>query len=302
MESFNSTRWIQDKIHFENKILELGGEIIVKESNGNEAVQFQQVQELINEGIDVLVIVPSNVNTAATIVREAHKKNIKVIAYDRLIKNAELDYFVGFDAHQIGIIQAKYAINISPKGNYVLIEGDMGDYNAKLIEKGHMQELQSKIESGNIKILYKIFIEEWSPEVAAYEYERVYDLSNENIDAVLSANDGMASGIINLIEKKQINKPIITGLDAELEACRRIVRGQQSMTVYTPIKNLAISAAELAMKIANKAEIDYQFEYRNNNRINVPSLILKPIAVDKSNIESTIIKDGVYTKEEIFGN
>ena len=299
MESINSARWVQDKTHFENRINKLGGKVLFKESNGDESLQFKQATELINSGINVLVIIPANVNSAASIVREAHKNKVKVISYDRLIKNAELDYFVGFDSYQIGRLQAEYAVKNIPKGNFVIIGGDRTDITAVQTKNGQMDILNPLIESGDIKILYSVYINDWSPQNAKFKFSRAYNLCCENVDVILSANDGMVAGITEYIEENKIKMPIITGLDADLEACKRIIKDKQSMTIYTPISKLATTAAELAIKIANGKKFDYNFKYQDNGRTSVPSIILDAIIVDKNNIESTIIKDGIYTKEEI---
>ena len=301
MGTSNSSRWEKDMSIFESKVKELNGEVIIRNSGGNEDEQFRQATELISMGVDVLVIVASNVNTAAAIVREAHKKNIKVIAYDRLIKNCDLDYFVGFDNTYAGKLQAQYALAKKPKGNYVIISGDKSDMNALNIEEGQMTELENKLKSGDIKLIYKVFTEGWSPDDARHEVERVIKMYGLNIDAILTANDGTASGARLALEKYHLTGDIIiTGLDAEINACRRIVRNEQSMTVYSPIKNLAQTTAILAMDIAGQKNPDFEFTIMDNGRIKVPAIVLKAITVDAENIESTIIKDGVYAREEIY--
>ena len=303
MESYSSARWATDKRIFEERIAELNGKVIVKTSDGNESTQYLQAMELIEQGVDVLVVVARNVNTAASIVREAHNKNIKVIAYDRMILNCDLDYFVGFDNMHTGKLQALYAIQHKPQGNYVIICGDNSDINARYIESGQMEELGPKIQNGDINILYKVFVDGWSPIEAKNEVERVIRLSGKQIDVILCSNDGTASGAIDALKKYGAdNQIIITGLDAELEACKRIIKGEQSMTVYTPIKNLAYTAASLAIDIAGNKSLDYEFSERNNGRNNIKAIILKPLAVDKSNLESIIINEGIYKKEEIFSD
>jgi len=300
MESFNSARWTSDREHFENRITELKGKSIFKFSDGNDATQYQQAIELIDQGVDVLVIVSVNSNTSASIVREAHKKNIKVIAYDRFIINTELDYFVGFDNEYTGFLQASYALKEKPTGNYILIEGDKSDANAIYIENGQMKVLKESIANGQVKILYKAFAEGWSLTESAHEVEKVIKLTNVNFDAVLCANDRTALGAITKLKEYGLEKDVVTtGLDAELAACQRIYKGEQSMTVYSPIKELATTAANLAMDIASGKKPNYEFSSRYNGRVDVPIIILKPISVDKSNLESTVVKDGVYTKEQV---
>lgn len=299
MESFSSARWAMDKKYFEEKITESNGKVITKLSDGNDITQFNQAIELMDEGADVIVIVAANVNSAAAIVREAHARNIKVIAYDRLVKNCELDYFVGFDAKQIGFLQASYVLDKKPNGNFILIEGDNSDINAVNIELGQKEALSDKIKNGQINIIYQAFIKGWSPSEAQFEVEKVLNLSDKPIDAIIAANDGTASGAINALQKYGLdNDVIITGLDAELAACKRINNGTQTMTVYTPIKQLAQTAATLALEVAQNKKSSFTFSGRNNGRVDVPAIILESIALDKSNL-NLIIEDGIYKKEDI---
>ncbi len=301
MESFSASRWVQDKRFFEQKINELGAEVIVRSSDGNAATQYKQAIELMNEGIDVLVVIASNADNAALIVREAHKREIKVIAYDRLINNCNLDYYIAFDGEYVGALQANYALARKPKGNYVLIAGDRSDNTAVLTRKGQLEALKNDIEDNSISIIYDIYVEAWSPEEAAFEFEKAYQLSNKPIDAVLVGNDGMASGVIKVLEKYNLTgKVIVTGLDAELDACRRILDGTQSMTVYTSIRDIAFSAAELAVTIAQKKKPKNKFISWYNGRVKVPAIMLKPIAVDKENLDEVVIKDNFHPKDSIY--
>ena len=300
MESFSANRWVFDRKFFEEKIKELGAEVITKTSDGNDATQLAQALELIDEGVDIIVIVATNVNSAAAIVREAHKMGVKVIAYDRLILNSEVDYFVGLDAQQIGRLQAQYAINKKPTGNYILLEGDKADLNAINIEIGQKQGLEDKIKSGDINLLYQVFANNWSPDEASYEIEKVIKLTDKQIDVILAANDGTANGAIKALKKHGLGgNVIVTGLDADLSACQRIVNDEQTMTVYTPIKQVAYTSAELAIKVVKNQNLDYEFVTKNNGRIDVPSIILNSIALDKSNLNK-IIEDGIHAKEDIY--
>jgi len=134
--SYKATRWALENKYLEEKINELGGELITKITEGNELEQENQAKELINSGIDVLIIIPVNADNAAKIVRLAHSKGVKVIAYDILIKNAELDYFVTFTGTKAGEYMAEYTVKRVPEGNYILLYGDRSDKNARDIRTG----------------------------------------------------------------------------------------------------------------------------------------------------------------------
>lgn len=300
VDSFEVARWQKDKKYFTEKVAELGAEVIVKSANGDEAVQYAQAMELINQDVKVLVIVASNANTAAAIVREAHKKNVKVIAYARIIKNCDLDYFITFNVEKIGELQADYAKKNIPEGNYVLINGDKLDLNALKEHTGVMRSLQTGIDKGKINLIYDGYMEGWSPKNAEFTMNKIIEFSNEQIDAVIVGNDGMAGGVYSALANYGLSGTVLlTGLDAEAIALKRILNGDQAMTVYMSIKKLAYANAELAVKLVKNEKITQELNFINNGRVAVPSIILEPQSVDKNNIETTVIAEGYLTMEDI---
>ncbi|TRY23641.1 substrate-binding domain-containing protein, partial [Geobacillus sp. LEMMJ02] len=140
-------------------------------ANGDDAAQLSQAEQLISEGVDVLVVVPHNAEASAAIVEKAHKEGIPVISYDRLIKNAEVDYYVSFDNVRVGEMQAQAIVEKAPKGNYVYIGGADTDNNAHLFRQGAMNVLKPLEEKGDIKIVYDQFSKDWKPEEALKNME-----------------------------------------------------------------------------------------------------------------------------------
>ncbi len=299
-DTFEIARWQKDREYFVEKVEELGGKVIVKSANGDDARQLKLAQELINNGVKVLVVVATNSNNAAAIVRLAHKNNVKVIAYARLIKNCNLDYFITFNVEKIGSLQAEYIKNIKPRGTYVLINGDKADINAQIEHSGVIESLQTKIEAGDIKLLYDAFIEGWAPDNAEHLMKKIIEFGNEPIEAVIVGNDGMATGVYKALSEYGLNgEVLLTGLDAEPIALKRILNGDQTMTVYMSIKKLAYANAELAVQIAKNEKINTDFKFTDNGRIKVPTIVLEPQIVDKNNIEKTVISENYVTMEDI---
>ncbi len=299
-DTFEIARWQKDRQYFVEKVEELGGKVIVKSANGDDAQQLKLAQELINNGVKVLVIVATNSNNAAAIVRLAHKNNVKVIAYARLIKNCDLDYFITFNVEKIGSLQADYIKNIKPRGTYVLINGDKADINAQIEHSGVIKSLQTKIETGDIKLLYDAFIEGWAPDNAEHLMKKIIEFGNEPIEAVIVGNDGMATGVYEALSEYGLSgEVLLTGLDAEPIALKRILNGDQTMTVYMSIKKLAYANAELAVQIAKNKKINTDFKFTDNGRIKVPTIVLEPQIVDKNNIEKTVISENYVTMEDI---
>jgi D-xylose transport system substrate-binding protein len=279
---------------------ELGGEVIMMYANGNEQLQNEQIETIINKGVDVLVIVPHNSKSCALPVKLAHEKGIKVISYDRMIKDCDLDLYVSFDNEKVGQLQARYLLNLVPKGNYLLVGGASTDQNSFMIRKGQMSVLQAAIDKGDIKIVSDQFAKDWLPYQALKHTEDALALTHNKIDAILAANDGLASGVIQSISENDLAGKIpVSGMDAELSALQRIMDGTQSMTVYKSISNIAATAAEAAVALAKKETPKGITGTVNNGKMDLPSILLKPVMVDKNNIEQTVIADGYIQKNQL---
>lgn len=297
LDTLQEDRWYKDKEAFEKKVLELGGEVKTLAANGVDSVQIKQAELLIAEGVDVLVVVPHNAEVSAEIVDKAHKANVKVISYDRLIKNADVDYYISYDNKKVGQLQAQEILEKQKKGNFAYIGGAETDNNAVLFREGAMEVLQPYIDKGDIKLVFDKYTDEWQPEIAETNMKQALKKSNNNIQAVIAANDGTAGGVINALQA--IGKTIpVSGQDAEITGLKRILAGSQTMTVYKPIQAIAEDAAAIAMKAGKNEKIDTTATV-NNGKIDVSSILLDPVAVTKSNIDETVIKDKFITEDEL---
>ncbi|WP_373291297.1 D-xylose ABC transporter substrate-binding protein [Paenibacillus marchantiophytorum] len=295
-------RWLKDRDLFKVAVERLGAEIEVQAANGDDAKQIAQAENMISQGVDVLVVVPHNAEVSAAIVDKAHKAGIKVMSYDRLIVNSDVDLYVSFDNEKAGELQAKAIVAKAPKGNYVLIEGADTDNNAHMFKNGQMAILKPLIEKGDIHIVFDQSTKEWKPANALANMETALRANRNQIDAVVAANDATAGGVIQALAAEHLAGIIpVSGQDAELAAAQRIVEGTQTMTVYKPIAKLAEKAAELAVRMA-RGEIIQADRKVNNKKMDVPSILLEPIAVDKFNIDDTIIADGFHKKAEVYKN
>ncbi|OPH47133.1 D-xylose ABC transporter substrate-binding protein [Paenibacillus ferrarius] len=295
-------RWQKDRDLFKAAVEKLGAQIEVQAANGDDAKQLSQAENLISQGVDVLVVVPHNAEISSAIVEKAHKAGIKVISYDRLIVNSDVDLYVSFDNEKAGELQAKAITSKVPRGNYVLIEGADTDNNAHMFKAGQMNILKPFVENGDITIVFDQSTKEWKPANALANMELALAANHNNIQAVVAANDATAGGVIQALVAQHLAGQIpVSGQDAELAAAQRIVEGTQTMTVYKPIKKLAETAAELAVRMA-KGENVHADKKVNNKKNDVPSILLEPIAVDKFNMDATIIADGFHKKEDVYKN
>ena len=298
-DDFRLERWQKDRDIFVKKAENLGAKVFVQSANGDASAQISQIENMINRNVDVLVIIPFNGEVLGNVIAEAKKEGIKVLAYDRLINNADIDFYVSFDNEKVGELQAKSVVEAKPEGNYFLMGGSPVDNNAKLFRKGQMKVLQPLIDSGKIKVVGDQWVDSWLAEKALQIMENALTANKNNIDAVAS-NDATAGGAIQALSAQGLSgKVAISGQDADLAAIKRIVDGTQTMTVYKPITKLADKAAEIAVTLGKNEKPTPNAEL-NNGLKNVPSYLLDPIAVNKDNIDDTIIKDGFHTKDAIY--
>jgi D-xylose transport system substrate-binding protein len=302
MDDFVQERWQKDLDLFLYKAKEMNGEVMVEVAKGDGELQLEQAKKLLALGVKVLVVVPADAENAYKIVEAAHQNGAVVIAYDRIIKNANLDYYVSFDNVKVGELQASYLTKWKPKGNYAVIGGAISDNNSFQFKEGQMNILQPMIEKGDIRIICNDFVKEWK-EIEAYHFLKkcIEEHPGISLDAVVVANDALAEGAIEVLKEYGMEgKVLVSGQDAQLDAGRLIVQGLQSMTVYKPIEAIAFTAAITAVKITNREPIRNADRKVNNGKVDVPSILLTPIAVDKNNLLTTVIADGHLEEDEVY--
>ncbi len=301
MANLQQARWEKDMNMFKEKISELGATCETANADGDADKQFDQAKEMIDNGAQALVIVPVDQNKAGEIVKYAHKYRIPVISYDRLIKNCNLDYYISTDNIEVGELQASYLTKIKPKGNYGIIGGSTADNNAFLLNLGQMNILQPLIDKGDITIAFNQYTKSWSLH-EGYEVCKKYldDNEDKKLDAVIAGNDDIATGVISALQERNLQGTVlVAGQDADIKAIRNIVAGNQTMTVYKPIKAMAYTAAEAACKISDGiAPSNMNITVNNGNRL-VPAILLKSQIVNKQNINLTVVPEGFISEQEI---
>src|ERR1700674_247831 len=251
IEAMKGERWQTDLNSFQVRAKQLGAEVISADANGDDDRQFQQVQDMLKSGIKALVLLPHDTVKASRIVDAAKAANVKVISYDRLVLNSDVDLYVSFDRVEIGRMQAEYLLNHAPTGNYVLIAGSPNDGGAKALHDAQMKVLQPHIDRGDIKVIADGYMKDWLPSDAYVFMLKAIDSAQGNIAAVLASNDGLAGGAIQALREHNLaGKVPVSGQDADLAAVICIAQGTQTMTVYKPVTNEALRAAEEAVRLA----------------------------------------------------
>jgi D-xylose ABC transporter substrate-binding protein len=293
MDDVKIERWKKDRDLFVEKVTELGGIPLVEIAGSDANLQLEQAITLLNKGVEVLVVVPVDQDAAAEIVRVAHKAEVPVISYDRLIKNCNLDFYVSTDNIEIGELQANYLTKSCPIGKYGLIGGPTTDNNAFLLHLGWNNILQPLIDKGDIILVFDEYCNAWNAD-DAYKIVRDYLELKPEIDAIIAGNDVLASGAIQALKDFHLEgRVLIAGQDADLLALRNIVAGNQTITIYKPIESIASNAAMAAIKMANGDNpMENMCITVNNGRKLVPSLLLNARVVNRQNIRMTVVSEG----------
>ena len=299
-DSFVIERWQRDRDIFVQTAKELGAEVNVQNANGDVEKQREQIDYLVKKGVDVLVIVCIDSDALADSVKDAKNAGVEVIAYDRLINNADIDLYISFDNAMVGTLMAESLIDEGLSGGKVImIGGSLTDNNVTMVEDA----FEKVMEENNVEILDRTHCDGWRAELASeYIYEH-RDLVSE-CDAIMCGNDNVASQVASSLAVQRLaGKIMVTGQDADLEACQRIVEGTQIMTVYKPVDNLARRAAECAVALARDEEIaGNDIGEVDNGEKQVPFVRLEPVKVTADNMDEVIIDSGFHSKEEVYLN
>jgi len=296
----------QDKPNFERRVKELcpDCQVIYANADQDAAKQQQQAEQAITNGAKAMVLDAVDVKSAAAIVARAKQSKIPVISYGRLVSDADLDYYVSIDPKKVGEQQGQALLDAlkkqgKAKGPVVMINGSPTDSNAGPYKQG----AHSVLDAAGVKVAKEYDTPDWSPDKAQTEMEQaITGVGKTGFAGVYVANDGMAGGAISAMKGAGIqpsSRPV-TGQDAEVAGLQRILAGDQLMTVYQPIKQLASKAAELAVPLAQGKPVPGIATAKvNNGKKDVASVLIDTKAVDKNNIDDTVIADGFVTPAQL---
>lgn len=290
-------RWWKDRDYFKEKFNELGGKVSFIDCYDMEDNQVEAVRKFVELKVDCIVIVAINAKSAKLAVEIANAANIPVIAYDRLILDADLDLYTTVNSVTVGKMMAEQVIGKLPEGKILYVGGPSDDFNSKLVLNGVFSVLDQHKDKYLIK---SVQANTWN-ELDAYMV--IHDfVSNEGYvpNAIICAADALTYGAIDILkEQGEYGKVLLTGQDAELDICRQVIKGNVLMTVYKSNKSLAFASAEAAMKLIKNENIDVN-EHINNGKKDVPSVTLPPVLITKETIDKELIESGIYKKEALY--
>ncbi|GAB4374072.1 MAG: substrate-binding domain-containing protein [Elainellaceae cyanobacterium] len=312
-ESDSSARYeAYDRPLLEQEIKEAlpGVTIQYANANNNAATQQNQAEAALTKGACILVVDPNDSEQASVIVQQAKQSGVPVIAYDRLIQDPDLAYYVSFDNERVGELQGQYIVDQFKAGNFdlkegatlVMINGAQTDNNALLFRQGALKALQPLIDSGDVKLAFDQYTPNWDNARAQTLMEGVLTKESNNVQIAYVANDGMANTVIAALRAQGLNgEVLVTGQDATLTGIQNILTGDQAMTIYKPIAKEAEATARLVAALSKGEDtssiVNGQVEVEGGAQI--PSVLETPVVVDRDNIEETVVADGFLTKEQI---
>lgn len=269
----------------------------------DQSKQQAQAESALAKGAKVLVVIPVDQKGAARIVTTAKQQKVPVIAYDRLINDSPVADYVSVDGVKIGELQGKWLSEHTNKGaNIAVINGSPTDDNAHLFNKGYLSVLNPLFSSGARKKIAEVSTPGWEPPKAQAEMEQILTKSNNNVQGVLSANDGMAAAVIAALRSQHLaGKVPVTGLDGTAEGLNLILRGEQGMSAYRSLKEQADKAAQIAAALMQGKQPPsalFNGATKNNGSVDVPWAQVTPQVIDKSNVQ-VVIDDGAAAKADV---
>ena len=297
--NFQEERWKTDEAAIKAALEAAGVNYISADAQASAAKQLTDVEALIAQGADALIILAMDKDAIGPAINQAANEGIPVVGYDRLIED-DRAFYLTFDNKGVGTIIAETVTAVQPTGNIAIIKGDPGDPNAQFLLDGMMEVLQPMIDAGDIKIAGEAFSDGWKPENAQKNMEQILTANNNEIDAVLAENDGMAGGVIAALSAQGMLIPV-GGQDGDLAALNRVARGTQTVSVWKNSRDLGGRAAEIAVALAGGtalADIEGAVKWSGGaNGVEMDAIFLSPTPITADNL-NLVIDAGHISKEQ----
>lgn len=289
--NYNEERWaLWDEPAMKAAIEAGGGSYISADAGSSEEQQIADVENLISQGADVIIILAQNVEAIRPAVASALEQGIPVIGYDRLIADPGALY-ITFDNVGVGRLMAEVIYDLVPTGNYIVIKGNGADANSDFLREGIESVIGDAVAAGDITIVGETYTDNWDPALAQTETEQFLTQANNDVQAVVSENDGMASGVVAALEAQGLAGQVpVSGQDGDLAALNRVALGTQSVSVWKDARQLGTAAGEAAIALAQGAALGdiegtVQFDADGTS---MTSIFLEPIAITQDNLDLVV--------------
>ena len=306
LKSMQEERYQKDKAIFTEKAESLGAKVYFASANNDEQMQLSKFENMLAKGCKVIVLQPVNTGTAGNMVKMANEEGVKVVGYDSMLVNGPLDFMVMQDSWAVGKLQGEAMVEWlkakkgKVEGKVALIMGQPGDSNAAAMSSGALEIIES---NAGLELVAKQSHEGWSSDKAMATAENVLTKHKNKIDVFICNNSGMARGVIAALDAQGMadtEKVFVAGSDADIVNIQYVAQGKQTVEIWKKIAPLAEKAAEIAVKLAKGEEVKAD-KMINNGLVDVPTIVTPVVPITKENLDSTIIAEGFYTKEEVYG-
>lgn len=298
--NFQEERWKTDEAAMKEAIEAAGAKYISADAQASAAKQLTDVEALIAQGATALIILSVDKDAIGPAIDQADNEGIPVVGYDRLIEDPRA-FYLTFDNKGVGRIIAQSVTAVQPEGNFAIIKGDKGDPNALFLLEGMMEVIGADVDAGKIKIVGEAFTDGWKPDNAQRNMEQILTANDNNVDAVLAENDGMAGGAIAALQAQGLNVPV-GGQDGDHAALNRVARGTQTVSVWKDSRQLGKKAAEIALALAAgtaMADVDGAEMWSGGEKgVEMTAIFLAPTPITKDNI-SDVIDAGHIEKDKV---
>jgi D-xylose transport system substrate-binding protein len=312
LKTMQEERYQQDQAAFIAKAKELGAEVIFDSANNNEQTQLAKFENMLAKGAQVIVLQPVNSGTAGNMVRVANEEDVRVVGYDSMLTDGPLDIMVMQDSWAVGKLQGEALVEWlkakkgKVEGKVALIRGQPGDSNAAAMSSGVLEIVKA---NPGLELVVDQSHEGWAPDKAMATAENVLTKYGNKVDAFICNNSGMARGVIAALDAQGLassDQVFVAGSDADLVNIQYVAQGKETVEIWKKVKPLAEKAAEVAVQLAQEPDAKPEEVVKvdktvNNGFVDVPTIVTPIVAVTKDNIKDTIIKEGAYTEQQVYG-
>jgi D-xylose transport system substrate-binding protein len=308
--NYNEERWAKHDEPAIQAALEAGGcSYISSDAGSSEEQQITDVENLISQGANVVIILAQNTQAILPAVESATSQGIPVIAYDRLIEDANT-FYVSFDNVLVGQLMAEVVFGLVPTGNYFIIKGNGADANSDFLREGIGSVIDAAAEAGDITILEEDYTDNWDPALAQTTTEQWLSAHNNDVQAIVSENDGMATGAAAALDGQGLlGTVVLSGQDADVAALNRVALGTQAVSVWKDARALGTAAGEAAVQLgggATLADVEgtsvFTFTNKETQAVtDLTSILLTPVPITQDNLSEVVDAEWITLDELCAG-
>ena len=298
--NFQEERWKTDEAAIKGALDAAGASYLSADAQSSSTKQLADIESLITQGVDSLIILAQDGAAIGPALDAAEAAGIPVIGYDRLIEDPRA-FYLTFDNIEVGRMQARAVFDLAPKGNYVMIKGSPTDPNSDFLRGGQQEIIQAAIDAGDINIVGETYTDAWAPANAQRNMEQILTQNDNKVDAVISSNDGMASGVVAALTAQGMDGIPVSGQDGDHGALNRVAKGTQTVSVWKDSRELGRNAGEIAVALAKGSAMDSiagAGKFTSPGGVEVDAMLLAPQPITKDNLN--LVLDAGWIPKDVL--